>query len=174
MRAVLTFVHTRRSFVHLSNCPLELLSTLGDLPPKPQESERLPDRSDLLRQPWVDGLRPGAEPLLRWQDILMNTKKKPPCLSPPCETRDLEEGEGRIFRHLDWETRKSVSDKKSWSNSSDGHEIASHSISHSFGEQVQHRLDHYYCHFHQLGHHLDHYHCRCHQLGHRHTASTNE
>ena len=55
----------------------ELLSTLGDLPPKPQESERLPDRSDLLRQPWVDGLRPGAEPLLRWQDILMNTKKTP-------------------------------------------------------------------------------------------------
>ena len=29
-----------------------------------------------------------------------------------------------------------MSDKKSWSNSSDGHEIASHSISHSFGEQV--------------------------------------
>ena len=29
----------------------DLLSTLGDLPPKPQESERLPDRSDLLRQP---------------------------------------------------------------------------------------------------------------------------
>ena len=29
-----------------------------------------------------------------------------------------------------------MSDKKSWSNSPDGHEIASHSISHSFGEQV--------------------------------------
>ena len=59
--------------------------------------------------------------------------RRRPCLSH-WETRNPEREE--IFRHLDWEIRKLVSDKKSWSNSSDGHEIASHSISHSFGEQV--------------------------------------